>query len=371
MTMIRMAARSMAASLPQIALAALLMSLVPAGALAVDDCTPADGYTPICNLQRPEDLEALPGGKLILISEYGALSGAKPGRLTAYRPADDARIPLFPAAGAPAKAGADAWGDPACPGPPGAEFSPHGIHHSNIGGTDRVLVVNHGGREAVEMFELAVSPDGSSASLTWRGCVVAPEKVWMNDVAGLPAGGFAVSHMVERGTAEEALLEAERTRADTGEVLEWSATGGWRRVPGTAGGLPNGIEVSDDGATLYVNYYFGDAVAAIDRASGRRLWQAEVPSPDNASWDIDGRLLVASHRKDLAAVIACGEDAAAPYCKLPFAIVALDAQTGAAVTLIEGDGETMGAATVALPFGDALYLGAYVGGRMARIPLAR
>ncbi len=348
-----------------------LLGLMNGGALAADDCAPGQGYTPICGLQRPEDLEALPGGKLILVSEYGALSGALPGRLTAYRPLDDARTALYPAADATAATATAGWGDPTCPGAPGPAFSPHGIHHSTVGGANRVLVVNHGGREAVELFELELAPDSASATLTWRGCVIAPDDVWLNDVAGLPDGGLAVSHMVKRGTGEEAFFEAERTHAATGEVLEWQTAGGWRRLPGTAGGLPNGVEVSADGATLYVNYYLGDAVAAFDRASGRELWRTAVPSPDNSSWSGDTRLLIASHRDDLHAIIACGKDPAALYCKLPFAIVALDAGTGAAETLLEGDGETMGAVTVALPFDDQLYLGAFTGQRMARIPLKR
>lgn len=336
------------------------------------DCAPAGAVTPICGFQRPEDLEALPGGKLILVSEYGALSGARPGKLTVYRPADGAITPLFPTeASAPPASTGKPWGDPSCTAAPGAEFSPHGIHHSAIGGGDRVLVVNHGGREAVELFELELLDDDTNAKLIWRGCVPVPDGTWINDVVGLPGGGLAVTHMVERGTEEPTLIEVESSRADTGEVLEWMPAGGWRKLPGTAGGLPNGIEVAADARTLYINYYFGDAVAAIERASGRQLWRTELPAPDNSSWHSDGRLLIASHRESLEAIIACGKAEGASFCASDYQIVALDPNTGAPETLFEGGREAIGAVTVALPFADKLYFGSFVGTRMARVDMAR
>lgn len=173
--------------------------------------------------------------------------------------------------------------------------------------------------------------------------------------------------MVARGTAEEALFEAERSRAAIGEVHAWSPGSGWRIVPGTAGGLPNGLEVSADGTVLLVNYYFGDAVAAVERVSGKILWRADLPAPDNSSWAADGRLLVASHRAPLAAVMACGK-AAAEYCLLPYQTVALDAVTGAtSLVLAGGEAPPFGAATVAVEFAGGLYLGAYTGTRMAYV----
>jgi len=340
----------------------------PLAPQATDEaCAAVTGVTPSCGWQRPEDMEPLPGGRLLLISEYGALNGGVPGRLSTLRAGDGVRAVLYPAA-TPAPPATPGWGDPACTTAPGAEFSPHGIHHSAIGGAERVLVVNHGGREAVELFELGVADDGGAAALTWRGCVEVPAGTWINDVVGLPGGALAVTNMVARGTAEETLFEAERSRAATGEVRAWSPGDGWRIVPGTAGGLPNGLEVSADGTTLLVNYYFGDAVAAVERASGKVLWRAGVPAPDNSSWAADGRLLVASHRAPLAAVMACGK-AAAEYCLLPYQVVALDPASGAAATVLTGgEAPPFGAATVAVEFDGRLYLGAYTGTRMAHVP---
>ena len=304
----------------------------------------------------------MPGCKTLLVSEYGSLDGARPGKLTLSRIADGSTETLYP------KAGADVddprWGDETCPGPPGDQLSPHGIHHSETGGLDRVFVVNHGGREAVELFELELRDDGA-ASLTWRGCAPAPEGVWMNDVVGLPGGGFAITHMMPRGSSEEAINEAEVSRDDTGYALEWHAGSGWSRLAGTDGGLPNGIEVSADGRTLYLNYYFGDRVAAVDRASGERLWDIEVDAPDNSSWTAGGKLLVASHGENLEAVFACNEPGV-QICPLAFAILSVDPRNGLTKTLFESAGPPMAGATVAVKVGTTIFLGSFAGDRMAR-----
>ncbi|MEQ8661537.1 MAG: hypothetical protein RLW62_12015 [Gammaproteobacteria bacterium] len=343
---------------------ALAMPLAASGAGdAAADCNARDGFTPVCGVQRPEDIEVLPGGAL-LISEYGGLAGAHTGRLTLYRPDDGDLRALYPGDGA--ADGDPDWGAADCPGAPGAELDPHGIHHGPSGGADRVLVVNHRGREAVELFEVMAADTPSATRLVWRGCVPAPAEVWMNDVVGLPGGGFAVSHMVPRGTDGEALFEAERTRGNSGHVLTWMPREGWRKLPGSDGALPNGLEVSDDGDILYVNEYFGDRVYALERASGRRLWSTAVDAPDNASWGADGRLLVASHHADLEAVLACDHDPLV-MCPLPFSIVAIDPVDGRRVTVVEGGGPgaPMGAATVAVEHAGRLWLGSYVGDRMA------
>jgi len=334
----------------------------------LDVCEPANGFTPICGLHHPEDLEAMPGGKLIVVSEYGSLSGAKAGRISSYRLEDGAIENLYPDTAAPVPGGAPVWGDPACPGPP-VGFDPHGIHHSDGGDPSRLLVVNHGGRESIELFEISFSEENSRMALTWRGCVVAPAGVWLNDVVGLPGGALAVTNMTARDTDTAGFKALEQSRAVSGYALEWQPDSGWRELPGTAGSLPNGIEVSADGRTLYINYYLGGQVAAVERASGRRPWLAEVAGPDNSSWAPDGRLLVASHASTLDEVLHCAESTE-DFCPIPYTIVALDPATGAAAPLFSGGGAPFGGATVALQIGRRVYLGSFAGERMGLKELA-
>ncbi|MGE0373737.1 MAG: YncE family protein [Gammaproteobacteria bacterium] len=330
-------------------------------------CTAVADATPVCGFSRPpEDLEDLPGLRAVIVSEYGALSGKIPGELSLFDPDTQARRRLFGGSEG-AIAAPPARERDTCPGAPGPEFSPHGVHVATIGGRPRLLVVNHGGREAVEIFDVTLGAAPGDVRLAWQDCVPAPDDAWLNDVVNLPGGGLAVTHMVRRGTDEHALLEAERTREITGHVLQWSPARGWEKVPGTEGGLPNGIEVSADGTTLYVNQYFGDRVSAIDRLSGTRLWSVEVPSPDNVTRAPTGELLVASHRAGLEAIVACAAHSERP-CGVPYAVVSLDPATGAQRTLLEGAGAPMGAATVALQVGHEILLGSFVGERIVRRP---
>ena len=326
---------------------------------AADDCKPRGGVSPICGFQHPEDIEVMAGAWL-LVSEYGNLTGSQAGRLTAFVPATDYRRVLFPTADA---VGEPDWGASDCPGPPGDAISPHGIHHGPTS-DGRVYVVNHAGREAIEIFELADGDNAARARLRWRGCVPAPETAWLNDVVGLPGGGFIATHMVERGISEEALAAAEHDRQAIGHLLRWSREGGWTKVPNSEGGLPNGVEISNDARVVYVNEYFGDRVFALDLQSGQRLWQTPVAAPDNHGWGEDGRLLIASHHEDLHAVEACSA-ASEQYCPIRYSIVAIDPANGQRQTLVEGGGAPFGGATVAVELDGMLYLGCFVGDRMA------
>jgi sugar lactone lactonase YvrE len=135
--------------------------------------------------------------------------------------------------------------------------------------------------------------------LAWRGCAVAPDNTLLNDVAILPDGGFAVTHMYPK--RHETLYSlAAVIGFSTGYVLEWQAAGGFHKVAGSDGRMPNGIEASKDGASLYVDMYLGGEVRKISGQTGETLVSADVVHPDNILWSPDGSLLVASHDTSLS-----------------------------------------------------------------------
>jgi hypothetical protein len=55
-------------------------------------------------------------------------------------------------------------------------------------------------------------------------------------------------------------------------------------------------------------------------------------------------------------------------CELPFIVYSLDAITGAARQIHAGGGAPIGGATVAVESDGQIYLGAYAGNRIGRIP---
>jgi hypothetical protein len=83
------------------------------------------------------------------------------------------------------------WGDATCPGVIGDALAPHGISLlKRSDGKTQLYVVNHGGRESIEMFELVrINRDGG---LAWHGCVVSTQTY--NDVAALANGGFYATY---------------------------------------------------------------------------------------------------------------------------------------------------------------------------------
>jgi hypothetical protein len=94
---------------------------------------------------------------------------------------------------------------------------------------------------------------------------------------------------------------------------------------------------------------------------------AEVSSPDNLAWSAGGELLAASHHASLADTMGC-QELTHGSCAFRFQIVAIDPETMRTRVVLDHAGPPMGAATVALPHGDWIYLGTFAGDRIARAP---
>jgi hypothetical protein len=326
-------------------------------------CEAERGIVPVCGFQNPEDLVLLADGHTVIVSQMGTMDGARPGNLALFDLTTDTVRIVF--SGGDAADPTPGFGDAACPGPPLAQFSPHGIDLvTRPDGRRELFVVNHGGREAVESFEL-IGTD-ATLDLAWRGCAVAPERGFFNDVVGLPEGGFLVTQMMDRDSPLWGTLQAAFGR-DTGFVYEWTPERGFRPVPGTEGAMPNGIELSQDGRDVIVNLYFGDEVRRVARDTGETRASAEVGQPDNVTWSQDGRLLVASHgAAGLADQLAC-QNLEAGSCPFAFEILSIDPETFAVSPVFANAGPPMGAGTVAIDIGDDLLIGSFSGDRVIRV----
>ena len=342
-------------------LMALLLAVLLTACDAQRDipCEPVDDRVPICGLQAPEDIEPTPDGQHLILSQFGGITGSDTGSLVLFDPQTETTLPLYPLANLTAEP--EGWGDADCPGAPGAAISPHGIHLSQRSDNRwQLLVVNHGGRESVEFFEWR-----DDSSLHWQGCVVLPDDAFLNDVVATPEGGFLVTQMFPKDNIW-ALL---RTffGAELGHVWRWQPGAGTDIQPGSLGSFPNGIQISEDGETLFLNLYINNRVRKIARQSGEHLGEVEVAHPDNSSWLPDGRLLVASHPRDKIIPGLCG-DVHSGACESRFELIAIDPQTLRAETLLEQQGAPMGAGTVAVEWGNYWYIGSYAGNRLLRVP---
>lgn len=346
-----------------------LSVLLAAPPLAAEqDCQPVGGIEPYCGLQAPEDLEFGPDGRFIIYGEFGGLPPAHNGRLMKLDLASMQVVPLYPG---PEILNlqtlnvepASHWGDASCPGEPAANLAPHGIYLSaRADGAQQLLVVNHGGRESIEFFELL-----GDQSLQWRGCVMMPKGAYLNDVVALPNGGFVATHMMEKDDPKQVL-------AAMGGQLSGHL---WHWAPGQVVNIlydyklpfPNGIQITSDGKYLLINIYSRGEVRKIELASGELVATAKVPGPDNSNWSDDGRLLVASHTGTMDYEGGECRNVRSGYCPMAFQIVAIDIADMSTEVLFSHQGAPMGAGTAALKKGDTLYIGSFAGDRIVTVDL--
>ena len=281
--------------------AAATLTALGCGAPAERPCEGAEaphGIATVCGFAKPEDVVWIEPANALLVSEMGWDAPSGGGALSLVDAAGARRV-VWPDDAAPAPE-SPLLGDPACTSPPvAAEFSGHGLDAVWDAEAQRVrvAVVAHGGREAVEQFDLV--GEGSGLRLVWRGCVPLPPGTAGNDVALAPGGAFYVTNYlptVHGLSAWIALRAADRGQV-TGDVLAWTREGGWRHVPGSAASQPNGIAVSPDGATLFVAENGASRVVRMPADGARtpadRTSFATPGRPDNLSWSSRGTLLVA------------------------------------------------------------------------------
>lgn len=369
------AARRFAASCAALGAALATATACSRSAEVLSECVDGNGLVAVCGFTNPEDLALVPATPWIIVSQYPREGEA--GSLVAFRAIDSRRRTVYPdgpdegllSAAAPVPG----WGDPACPGPPDAlRFTPHGIDaRSDANGAGVVAVVNHGGREAVELFEVGYAAGGPA--LGWRGCVVMPDGSWPNDVAFWPGGGFAVTDMMRPMDGSGAMWSGLRLAfgADTGRVWRWTPGEGMAVVPGSEGSGPNGVAVSPDGTEVFFAEWGARRLVRLRLDGERARSEIELPiRPDNLSWSRDGRLLVAGQKGGMGEILACG-DLESGTCALDYAVVVVEPASLDRLAVIEGDPRITGAVSSALHVGGELFLGTFAGDRIVRMRFAR
>jgi len=333
-------------------------------------CEAANGIEPDCRFHNPEDLVIAPAGRRLLVSQMGSLDGSAPGSLVSFEPDTGEIAEVYPNGTVDEGTGPN-WGSPDCePLVDPSVFTPHGIDiEKRDDGRYELFVVNHGGRESIELFEVIEGSTG--VTLEYRGCVLAAPNGFHNDIVGFADGSFWVSHMYPRSSKQVlALLRMSFTSYAPGRAYAWKRDTGYREIGGSETKFGNGVEKSEDGRFLFLNNYLGGEVVKIDVAAGKRVGSVNIASPDNLAWSPTGELLVASHQASVSETTAClGLEEGS--CGIRFEILAIDPEHMTARSIISNIGAPMGAATVARPFGEHVYLGTFAGDRIARFDLAR
>jgi hypothetical protein len=260
------------------------------------------------------------------------------------------------------------WGVAACPGSPDPTlFEPHGIDvGQGPAGQPALAVVNHGGREAVELFEIG---SGRVPTLEWRGCVPMPDGIMTNDVAFLPGGGFVVTNFMPRfdGVGPGAIWSLLKISvgARTGSVLKWEPGGELTEIENSGGSAPNGVVASADGTEIFVAEWGSGTVYRLELDGTGSPQRDEVSvehNPDNLTWTRDGRLLVTGQHGGVVTSLGCSSIRVGG-CDLGYSVYLIDPVRLEATKIIEG----RGAASVALEVGDEVLVGSFIGDQIMRV----
>src|SRR5215472_16239801 len=250
-------------------------------------CVDAADIQFVCGQQGPEDLVVVPGGAWVVASALRESGG-----INVIRVSDKASTRVYPSASAKDRLDAKIYDK--CPGPPDvSKFTTHGLSLvPGRGNVHRLFVVGHGAREAIEVFELDARP--KTPVLTWIGCAVAPDPIGLNSVRGLSDGGFITSNFLPRGGPQSA-TQRMMTGEKNGELWEWHTASGWQKVPGSEAAGANGLEMTEDGKTLFVAAWGSQSLFRLSRGSAAPM-RDEIPlgfRVDNIRWARDGSILAA------------------------------------------------------------------------------
>jgi len=249
-------------------------------------CAPVGGLSFICNVTAPEDLKVIPGTTWMIASGMVEGQGLKLIDTAAKRAMDWDTGPhhsvqhnrtLYPACSAPIER---------------ARYNSHGLSLRRMtDGRYTLLVVAHGGRESIEIY--TVDPRPAVPTLTWNGCLIAPEGHRFNSVTSFEDGEVlaTVPTLPGSSTAESA------AGRPSGAIFQWKpGQTSFRRLPGTDLPGPNGIEASKDGKEFFVVAFGARQVVAFERGDNPKIARRSPTLhflPDNIAFDSGDRLIAA------------------------------------------------------------------------------
>lgn len=325
-------------------------------------CGPVDNLRFICGVEHPEDLAHIPDTRWLIASGFSDGAGLK-----LIDTANKTMRFWYSGNGHYQKQDKHLYGS--CPSPPDPSvFNAHGISLRRLS-TDRftLLVVNHGGRESIEVFTVDTSAE--EPTLIWTGCVLLPQDTAANSVASYADGTILTSVLTRPGTTITDFVNGKRT----GAVYEWKpGQSSFRLLHGTELPGNNGLETSRDDRSFYVVAFGWHSVLMYSRADpSKPIRKAIAPGfmPDNIHWDAD-RLIAAGMVYDEPACggtrRVIGGKADDMRCHRGYMVAQVDPQTLTFSTLAYAEpNSAFNGVSAAVVIGNELWLGSYQADRIA------
>jgi hypothetical protein len=337
----------------------------PNGTAQSAACAPSGGLTFICGIQNPEDLVLVPNTRWLLASGMAPGSG-----LHLIDTRSKTARNLYPA-NAPSSL-PDRTRYANCPGPLDPMLAVlHGLSlRPAPDGRFTVYATNHGGRESIEVFEIATS--GGAPTATWVGCVLMPNDIPANSVAAFKDGSLVATALILPGRSFEDAFAGR----NTGAVFMWNPGDiSFRMLPGTELSANNGIETSPDDKEFYVVSTTQKRVVAFSRDNPEkplRTAQLAEFGPDNVRWTTDNRLITAGMIDNEPECGGPPKTEAGIRCSRGYIAATIDPRTMTVTELARGPATPSFTGTaIAMRVGDELWLGSFNADRLAYRSLKR
>ena len=197
----------------------------------------------------------------------------------------------------------------------------------------------------------------------WHGCEVAAHDY--NDVAILPDGGFVGTYPTGLSSGGSG---GPFGGAVTGYVARWDPGKGESEMHGHADcDIPTASSSSANGRFMYVNEFSGRQVFKYDLKSEKSIGSVKVDFlPDNLTWTKEGHLLGGGSEGRARRLSRRQRPALYPGLRSGGDRSRKNAV--AAHLRFRAHEPLIGGVSVALKVGDSIYLGAFQGDRLVKIP---
>jgi len=178
-------------------------------------------------------------------------------------------------------------------------FAPHGIYIRKMErGVYHLFVINHGSREAIEIFYVSLTPSGTP-QLTWERHIDFPGNVWANGLVVDATGKIYTTCMYD--PTDKQFLDKFEHKLSTGQVWMWTDLLEWRPFGRTTFSGANGIAISADADYIFVSEWARRRVYKMSTTNVSDTTSIATDFlPDNIRWMDHNALIIVGQQSSPA-----------------------------------------------------------------------
>ncbi|WP_295793990.1 SMP-30/gluconolactonase/LRE family protein [Mucilaginibacter sp.] len=298
---------------------------------------------------NPEDLMEIPGSDWIVVSSMAGDNNSS-GRIYCVNRKTEKLLSLFNIDKGKTKLGYNNL----------ERFAPHGIYIRQIAINNyRLMVINHGSREAIETFQLYFKD--ALPELLWESNINFPGNVWANGLVTDNSGNIYATAMYDPNDKE--FLQKFSAKIPTGQVWKWTPSNGWLPFYKKTFSAANGIAISKNGKYLYVSEWAARRIYKLSTTNSLDTTSVTVDFlPDNIRWTKDNEMTVTGQKSSPMTLFTNkGVNKKIIY----FSIIKINPNSLKTRKIIEGGDKNFANATGTLEIGDTYWVGCVADDKIA------